>query len=96
MGCNYRGTHSTTEDGKTCMVWNRFDLSVGEFEGTNTNYCRNPDGDDRPWCMTDEDWSWGYCDIPVCGEGRMNPIFGQEAPTQQALDKNAKRDKFLN
>jgi len=32
------------------------------------NYCRNYDGDSKPWCMTNDRTSgWVYCDIPICG-----------------------------
>uniref|UniRef100_A0A3B4B8Z0 Kringle domain-containing protein n=1 Tax=Periophthalmus magnuspinnatus TaxID=409849 RepID=A0A3B4B8Z0_9GOBI len=34
------------------------------------NYCRNPDGDPRPWCFTTSSTKrWDFCSIPRCGEG---------------------------
>jgi len=30
------------------------------------NFCRNPDGDVWPWCITTGDKQWDYCDIPEC------------------------------
>uniref|UniRef100_A0A8C0W620 Kringle domain-containing protein n=1 Tax=Castor canadensis TaxID=51338 RepID=A0A8C0W620_CASCN len=31
------------------------------------NYCRNPDGEPRPWCFTtDPNRRWELCDIPRC------------------------------
>uniref|UniRef100_A0A663MQJ5 Plasminogen n=1 Tax=Athene cunicularia TaxID=194338 RepID=A0A663MQJ5_ATHCN len=31
------------------------------------NYCRNPDGEPRPWCFTTNPTKrWEYCDIPRC------------------------------
>uniref|UniRef100_A0A3P9CW29 Kringle domain-containing protein n=1 Tax=Maylandia zebra TaxID=106582 RepID=A0A3P9CW29_9CICH len=31
------------------------------------NYCRNPDGDPRPWCFTTSPSKrWDYCAIPRC------------------------------
>ena len=32
------------------------------------NYCRNPDGKEKPWCLTkDDEVEWEYCSIPWCG-----------------------------
>lgn len=34
----------------------------------NDNYCRNPDGSERPWCYTtDPDIEREFCDLPSCG-----------------------------
>ena len=44
-GINYNGTVSKTESGRTCEMWNN-------NYHYNHNYCRNPDGDVRPWCFT--------------------------------------------
>ena len=31
------------------------------------NYCRDPDGEGRPWCYTvDPNVRWEYCPIPHC------------------------------
>ncbi|KAG8522385.1 Apolipoprotein(a), partial [Galemys pyrenaicus] len=33
------------------------------------NYCRNPDGEPRPWCFTtDPQKRWEFCDIPRCSK----------------------------
>lgn len=33
------------------------------------NYCRNPDGELRPWCFTTSPTKrWEYCNIPSCRE----------------------------
>lgn len=33
------------------------------------NYCRNPDGELRPWCFTMSPTKrWEYCNIPRCSE----------------------------
>lgn len=38
-------------------------------KGLDDNYCRNPDGRQRPWCFTtDPNTPWEYCNITVCGE----------------------------
>lgn len=32
------------------------------------NYCRNPDGSERPWCYTtDPQVEREFCDLPRCG-----------------------------
>lgn len=39
------------------------------------NYCRNPDGEPRPWCFTtDPNKRWEYCDIPRCSKFGSYPI----------------------
>lgn len=36
------------------------------------NYCRNPDGEPRPWCFTTSPTKrWEYCDIPRCSESHF-------------------------
>ncbi len=38
-------------------------------KGLKDNYCRNPDGRQRPWCFTtDPSTPWEYCNIKQCGE----------------------------
>uniref|UniRef100_A0A8C8AJ07 Kringle domain-containing protein n=1 Tax=Otus sunia TaxID=257818 RepID=A0A8C8AJ07_9STRI len=37
------------------------------FRGLEENYCRNPDGEKRPWCYTtNNSVRWEYCAIPRC------------------------------
>nr|XP_006822662.1 PREDICTED: plasminogen-like [Saccoglossus kowalevskii] len=71
-GEDYRGGVNVTIGGLECQMWsdqspwlhtyvpeNYPDAGVGDH-----NYCRNPDGDDQPWCITlDDDIDWQYCDI---------------------------------
>ncbi|XP_078695288.1 C-type lectin lectoxin-Lio1-like [Branchiostoma floridae x Branchiostoma belcheri] len=36
--------------------------------GLSENYCRNPDGVERPWCYTlDSSVRWQYCPVKPCG-----------------------------
>ncbi|XP_078674665.1 uncharacterized protein LOC144912807 [Branchiostoma floridae x Branchiostoma belcheri] len=74
-GATYRGQVSITDDGLVCQRWedqtpheHRFlDLSV---YGLSENYCRNPDGEKRPWCYTrDPSVRWQYCNVKPCGCG---------------------------
>ncbi|XP_066288232.1 plasminogen-like [Branchiostoma lanceolatum] len=75
-GATYRGKVSVSKDGIPCQRWNsqtphQHDIP-SRFPGTelNENYCRNPDGWDRPWCYTtDPNIRWQICDIPGCFSG---------------------------
>ncbi|CAB1342915.1 unnamed protein product [Coregonus sp. 'balchen'] len=73
-GKNYSGKISTTENGYTCQHW---DVQKPHNHGYITsalpekyleeNYCRNPDGDPRPWCFTTSPSKrWDFCSIPRC------------------------------
>jgi len=75
QGAAYRGTQSVTESGLTCQRWdsqtpNKHQLIPERYPtfGLEENYCRNPDGEPRPWCYNSERTSprWEYCDIPTC------------------------------
>ena len=54
-GRDYRGTANITEDGIPCQKWSdtqphdHKDTSVGDH-----NFCRNPDGDSKVWCYTND------------------------------------------
>ncbi|XP_037532005.1 hepatocyte growth factor activator [Nematolebias whitei] len=77
-GTGYRGVVGTTVSGARCLPWSSdllFDeLHVRTVVPSAVNglgehaFCRNPDGDKRPWCYTvsDSAISWEYCDVPSC------------------------------
>uniref|UniRef100_A0A671FKP6 Plasminogen activator n=1 Tax=Rhinolophus ferrumequinum TaxID=59479 RepID=A0A671FKP6_RHIFE len=77
-GLAYRGTHNYTTSGASCLQWNSMILLGKIYTARNSNaqalglgkhnYCRNPDGDARPWChvMKDRKLTWEYCDIAQC------------------------------
>lgn len=40
------------------------------------NYCRNPDGDSRPWCFTtDPNTLWEYCNLKRCDDRTQEPAL---------------------
>uniref|UniRef100_A0A3Q3IYW0 trypsin n=1 Tax=Monopterus albus TaxID=43700 RepID=A0A3Q3IYW0_MONAL len=79
-GESYRGSVSETDDGDECLFWNsHFILNKGvnpftSFEDTDGlgphNFCRNPDGEEKPWCFfrRGQNLTWHYCDVTKCPE----------------------------
>ncbi|XP_047194110.1 plasminogen [Hippoglossus stenolepis] len=73
-GENYRGKISTTEGGFACQHWDSqkpqnhgYIPSALPEKYLEQNYCRNPDGDPRPWCFTTSSSKrWDFCSIPRC------------------------------
>ncbi|XP_037830332.1 putative apolipoprotein(a)-like protein 2 [Kryptolebias marmoratus] len=74
QGEDYRGHVSTTEHGYTCQRWDSQSPHSHPFTPAaypqyflEENYCRNPDGEPRPWCYTtNSSTRWEYCPIPRC------------------------------
>ena len=67
-GSAYSGKANTTENGGACQQWslrvphNHTYTYVGEH-----NYCRDTEGDSRPWCYTsDPGTRWERCNVPFC------------------------------
>ncbi|XP_061756838.1 plasminogen [Nerophis ophidion] len=73
-GEDYRGKVTTTESGYTCQRWDSqkphnhgYIPSALPGKYLEENYCRNPDGDPRPWCFTTSPTKrWEICSIPRC------------------------------
>ncbi|XP_026197033.1 plasminogen [Anabas testudineus] len=73
-GENYRGKVSTTQSGFTCQRWDSqkphnhgYNPSALPEKYLEENYCRNPDGDPKPWCFTTSPSKrWDFCSIPRC------------------------------
>nr|XP_008991932.2 hepatocyte growth factor activator isoform X2 [Callithrix jacchus] len=77
-GTGYRGVANTSASGLSCLAWNS-DLLYQELHVDSVGtaallglgphaYCRNPDGDERPWCyvVKDSALSWEYCRLASC------------------------------
>lgn len=87
-GTEYRGSHSVTASGITCLRWdspvliNKFYTAwrstAREMGLGSHNHCRNPDNDTKPWChiLKDGKTSWEYCAVPTCS------TCGLRQPTQ--------------
>ncbi|XP_065921575.1 uncharacterized protein [Magallana gigas] len=69
----YRGFANTTDKGFNCQNWKstgRMNLTSDSEKGLgNHNFCRNPDGDSRPWCWVRSNRNeFDYCVVPRCSE----------------------------
>ena len=73
-GENYVGTIAVTKDGDTCLGWDasyNSNPEISKYPGISAlseleNYCRNPDGEPRPWCYKNTDAEWAICNVPCC------------------------------
>lgn len=77
-GQAYRGTHSQTLSGTSCLQWDSMLLRNKQYTAWHRNaealglgrhnYCRNPNGAAKPWCHV---WKnrrpmREFCDVPQC------------------------------
>ncbi|XP_069463802.1 plasminogen [Ambystoma mexicanum] len=75
-GQSYIGNVAVTISGKTCQAWasqspQQHSRTPENYpcKSLDNNYCRNPDGETKPWCYTtDPNTRWEYCKIPSCDE----------------------------
>uniref|UniRef100_A0A3Q4B1P9 trypsin n=1 Tax=Mola mola TaxID=94237 RepID=A0A3Q4B1P9_MOLML len=79
-GESYRGNVTETENGDECLQWNSHFIvenrvdpfkSMVNKEGLGPhNFCRNPDGDQMPWCFfrRGPKLFWNYCDVLECSD----------------------------
>jgi hypothetical protein len=78
----YRGCQTVTRSGKTCQDWDSQRPHEHSrtpenhpYSGLDSNYCRNPDGEETIWCYTtDSESRWEYCN-PI-GQDNMTFIGG--------------------
>ncbi|KAM8924988.1 hepatocyte growth factor-like protein isoform 4-T4 [Lycaon pictus] len=77
-GEDYRGAVDRTQSGRECQRWDLQHPHAHPFEpgkfldkDLDDNYCRNPDGSERPWCYTtDPQVEREFCDLTRCGRAR--------------------------
>ncbi|XP_069788161.1 plasminogen [Narcine bancroftii] len=75
-GENYRGKISQTENGVSCQRWDEQSPHLHGYNPTSfpdkyleENYCRNPDGEPRPWCFTSKrNKRWDFCNVSRCDQ----------------------------
>ncbi|XP_006819208.1 kielin/chordin-like protein [Saccoglossus kowalevskii] len=71
-GADYRGTFATTMSGTPCTSWfaKVHRAHIYGDAGLENNYCRNPNGDTRPWCyVSDHSNDFEYCYFEMCATG---------------------------
>ena len=62
QGLGYRGYENKTIDGTICDKWKE---EYPPYHGQN--YCRNPDGQEKPWCFSkDSELGFQQCNISQC------------------------------
>ncbi|XP_023571216.1 hyaluronan-binding protein 2 isoform X1 [Octodon degus] len=94
-GYSYRGRVSRTVNQHTCLHWNshlllqeNYNMFMEDAEGHGIgdhNFCRNPDGDQKPWCFikaNSEKVKWEYCEVPAC------PATDTHNPEQSPVDSS--------
>uniref|UniRef100_A0A3B3U0D1 Kringle domain-containing protein n=1 Tax=Poecilia latipinna TaxID=48699 RepID=A0A3B3U0D1_9TELE len=69
----YRGIVGVTASGKPCQKWAaqtpHYHPDIVPERDLDENYCRNPDGRQKPWCYTtDDETRWEYCSLPNCND----------------------------
>uniref|UniRef100_A0A663MT17 Plasminogen n=1 Tax=Athene cunicularia TaxID=194338 RepID=A0A663MT17_ATHCN len=97
-GEDYQGRIAITESGNACQHWNtQFPHRHGWIpdrypcKGLDENYCRNPDGEKKPWCYTtNNSVRWEYCAIPHC-DGIEQGVA--DVPMQVPLPEECYRGK---
>ncbi|XP_053476333.1 hyaluronan-binding protein 2 [Ictalurus furcatus] len=92
-GESYRGMVSETENGDDCLFWNSYFLLGKGTNPFNTfndpqglgphNYCRNPDGESKPWCFvrTGRKIRWDHCDVRKCPTDDTPTAHPEPKPT---------------
>nr|XP_020646905.1 urokinase-type plasminogen activator [Pogona vitticeps] len=87
-GEDYRGMESVNENNERCLAWdspmlkrwpynNEMENALEHGLGKH-NYCRNPNGQSKPWCYVRKGYrtSSTPCDIPTC---KKQPTCGQRS-----------------
>ncbi|XP_031417211.1 hyaluronan-binding protein 2-like [Clupea harengus] len=94
-GESYRGFVSETVDKDQCLPWNSHLIpgSGGNFSDSVDglgphSYCRNPDGENAPWCFikVKNKLRWEYCNVKECTVRPTIPVIheGTDPPSTKA------------
>ncbi|NXU64581.1 PLMN protein, partial [Horornis vulcanius] len=100
-GEDYRGRIAITESGNACQHWNTQHPHKHGWipdrypcKGLQENYCRNPDGEKKPWCYTtNSSIRWEYCTIPPCDRTEQGIAGMNSVPVQVPLPEECYRGK---
>ncbi|XP_042351756.1 plasminogen-like [Plectropomus leopardus] len=90
-GSSYRGQTAETISGIICQPWGTMFPHSHNYTRHNypngnlkRNLCRNPDGDEAPWCYTlDPHVRWEYCSLEKC------PSSSEATPPTAETPSNA-------
>nr|XP_008268749.1 hyaluronan-binding protein 2 isoform X1 [Oryctolagus cuniculus] len=91
-GYSYRGQVSRTVNQHPCLYWNshlllqeNYNMFMEDAEAHGIgehNFCRNPDGDKKPWCfvkVNSEKVKWEYCAVSACSTPDTDNLEGSPA-----------------
>ncbi|XP_040848431.1 hyaluronan-binding protein 2 [Ochotona curzoniae] len=91
-GYSYRGQVSRTVNQHPCLYWNshlllqenyNMFMEDAEIHGLGEhNFCRNPDGDKKPWCFVKVNSvkiKWEYCAVSACSAPAAENLEGSPA-----------------
>ncbi|KAJ7342172.1 hypothetical protein JRQ81_009386 [Phrynocephalus forsythii] len=103
-GDDYRGKIAVTESGTTCQSWaaqtpHKHARTPENYpcKDLEENYCRNPDGETKPWCYTtNPNKRWEYCDIPSCDHPTVAAPVIPVIPDQVASAEDCYEDTGTN
>uniref|UniRef100_A0A8C4R780 Plasmin n=1 Tax=Eptatretus burgeri TaxID=7764 RepID=A0A8C4R780_EPTBU len=91
IGEDFHGKASTTESGKLCQRWDSQFPHLHKFRpesypsfNLEENYCRNPDGEARPWCYTmDPGKRAEFCNVTLCSA--PSPMIDPDSVTYDCV-----------
>ncbi|XP_062988755.1 hyaluronan-binding protein 2 isoform X2 [Elgaria multicarinata webbii] len=109
-GHTYRGNVSRTVLQKTCLHWNSHFLLENSYNAfmedadyydlSDHNFCRNPDGDEKPWCFVNVNnkLKWDFCDVSPCStteSSRNTAIFSTKIPVADSISSTCGKPEMV-